>query len=64
MHCRRARRNAGAVTQALLKIKTDAEANVNLMPAIIDAVTKYATLQEVCDTLRGVYGEYREEGVF
>ena len=34
------------------------------MPAIIEAVKAYATLQEVCDTLRGVYGEYREEGKF
>jgi methylmalonyl-CoA mutase N-terminal domain/subunit len=32
----------------------------NLMPFIIDAVRAYATLGEMCNLLRGVYGEYRE----
>jgi methylmalonyl-CoA mutase N-terminal domain/subunit len=32
----------------------------NLMPYIIDAVRAYATLGEMCNLLRGVYGEYRE----
>jgi len=60
----KARRNGPAVTQGLARIKKDAEAGTNLMPAIIDAVKAYATLQEVCDALRGVYGEYREDGKF
>ena len=30
------------------------------MPYIIDAVRAYATLGEMCNLLRGVYGEYRE----
>ena len=34
------------------------------MEPIIGAVKAYATLQEVCDTLRGVFGEYREAGSF
>jgi len=33
---------------------------VNLMPTIIEAVKSYATLGEICDVLRDVYGEYRE----
>ena len=32
----------------------------NLMPFIVDAVRAYATLGEMCNLLRGVYGEYRE----
>jgi methylmalonyl-CoA mutase N-terminal domain/subunit len=60
----RAKRNTAVVTQAMEKIKSDAKSGLNLMPAIIDAVKEYATLQEVCDALRGVYGEYREDGKF
>jgi len=30
------------------------------MPYILDAVRAYATLGEMCNLLRGVYGEYRE----
>ena len=60
----RRRRNAGAVQSALERVKQDAQTGKNLMPAIIAAVKEYATLQEVCDTLRGVYGIYREAGSF
>ena len=60
----RAKRNQAKVSSALLKIAADAKANLNLMESIIEAVKEYATLQEVCDCLRGVYGEYREEGKF
>ena len=56
----KSRRNNAETTRFLAKVKSDAQAgNVNLMPAIIDAVKAYASLQEVCDTLRSVYGEYR-----
>jgi methylmalonyl-CoA mutase N-terminal domain/subunit len=34
------------------------------MPAIIDAVDAYATLGEVCDVLRSVFGEYRPDATF
>ena len=43
--------------------RLDSEAragDVNLMPAIIEAVQAYATLGEMCGLLRAVYGEYRE----
>lgn len=53
------RRNSALVTRCLGKVKEDASRGANLMPSIIDAVKAYATLQEVCDTLRGVFGEYR-----
>ena len=60
----RARRNSVAVKRCLEEVQKDAIENRNLMPSIIKAVTENATLQEVCDVLRGVYGEYREEGKF
>jgi methylmalonyl-CoA mutase N-terminal domain/subunit len=37
-----------------------AQGTGNLMPPILDAVRAYATLGEICDVLRGVFGEYRE----
>ncbi len=36
----------------------------NLMPYLIDAVREYATVQEICDIWRGVFGEYRDPGYF
>jgi methylmalonyl-CoA mutase N-terminal domain/subunit len=60
----KARRDQKKVSSLLAKVKSDAETNQNLMPSIIEAVKAYATLQEVCDTLRGVYGEYRDGNRF
>jgi methylmalonyl-CoA mutase N-terminal domain/subunit len=34
------------------------------MPFILPAVKEYATLQEVCDVFREVYGVYRDPGMF
>ncbi len=60
----KARRDQAKVQSLLLSVRNAAERNENLMPSIVEAVKEFATLQEVCDTLRGVYGEYREEGKF
>jgi methylmalonyl-CoA mutase N-terminal domain/subunit len=43
--------------------KAASAGNVNLMPFVLDCVQAYATLGEICDTLRSVYGTY-EEPVF
>jgi methylmalonyl-CoA mutase N-terminal domain/subunit len=56
----RARRDAGAVANALDKLKMAARRNDNTMPATIDAVRAYATLGEICGALRDVYGIYEE----
>jgi methylmalonyl-CoA mutase N-terminal domain/subunit len=57
----RAERNADAHAQALTRLRSEAErGDVNLMPAIIEAVQAYATIGEMCNLLRAVYGEYRE----
>ncbi|MBA2339250.1 MAG: methylmalonyl-CoA mutase family protein [Pyrinomonadaceae bacterium] len=56
----RARRDEGAVANALEKLKRAAQAGDNTMPATIEAVRAYATLGEICSALRDVYGIYEE----
>jgi methylmalonyl-CoA mutase N-terminal domain/subunit len=51
-------RDNAAVQQALAELKTAAQGTDALMPPILKAVRNLATLGEVCDTLRGVFGEY------
>src|SRR5215211_6895209 len=56
----KSRRDSGAVSNALEKLKKAASAGDNTMPATIEAVRAYATLGEICDALRDVYGLYEE----
>jgi methylmalonyl-CoA mutase N-terminal domain/subunit len=56
----RTRRDAGAVANALDKLRVAARKNENTMPATIEAVRAYATLGEICSALRDVYGVYEE----
>ena len=56
----RGRRDAGAVANALDKLRRAAENEENTMPATIEAVRAYATLGEICSALRDVYGIYEE----
>src|SRR5947209_1632816 len=56
----RDRRDPGAVSNALEKVRQAARSNENTMPATIEAVRAYATLGEICDALRDVYGLYEE----
>jgi methylmalonyl-CoA mutase N-terminal domain/subunit len=51
-------RDNAAVQQALAELKTAAQGRDNLMPFILQAVKTLASLGEVCDTLREVFGEY------
>jgi methylmalonyl-CoA mutase, N-terminal domain len=51
-------RDNAAVQQALAELKTAAQGTDNLMPPILKAVKCLATLGEICDTLRSVWGEY------
>jgi methylmalonyl-CoA mutase N-terminal domain/subunit len=48
------------VKEVLDKLYDEADRDRNLMPTIIEAVKAYATLGEIIEVLRGVYGEYRE----
>jgi methylmalonyl-CoA mutase, N-terminal domain len=61
----RARRDSAEVEQALARLMRDAaEENSNLMPAIIEASKAYATMGEMCEALRDVWGVWRETPVF
>jgi len=54
-------RNADAVARALDALRAAARTDrENLMPPILDAVRAYATVGEMCDALRDVWGEYEE----
>jgi methylmalonyl-CoA mutase N-terminal domain/subunit len=54
----RARRDGKATEEALSKIEEAAGSDENLMPRIITAVESYATLGEISDRLRKVFGEF------
>lgn len=56
----RSRRDRGSVENALEKLKRAAQTGENTMPATIAAVRAYATLGEICSSLRDVYGVYEE----
>jgi methylmalonyl-CoA mutase N-terminal domain/subunit len=56
----RAKRDGGAVANALEKLKRAAQRAENTMPATIEAVREYSTLGEICSALRDVYGVYEE----
>jgi methylmalonyl-CoA mutase N-terminal domain/subunit len=55
----KARRDQQAVRARLERITQAARDGSNLMPAIIEAVRVYATLGEIADAMRAVFGEYR-----
>jgi len=55
----RSERNAARVDGCLGDLKRGAQGDQNLMPLILEAVKAYATLGEICDVLRGVFGEYQ-----
>jgi methylmalonyl-CoA mutase, N-terminal domain len=54
----RARRDQGAVDQALASLEAAAKGDDNLLAPMREALVAYATLGEVSNTLRGVFGEY------
>jgi methylmalonyl-CoA mutase, N-terminal domain len=51
-------RDNDAVEQSLARLRANALEKQNLMPFILDSVEKYATIGEIADTLRSVFGEY------
>jgi methylmalonyl-CoA mutase N-terminal domain/subunit len=59
----RAERDPAVVQASLADMKAVAAGDGNLMPAILAAVRAYATLGEMCDALRQVWGEYEETAV-
>ncbi len=57
----RQQRSATDVTTALRALREMAAGEGNLLPAILAAVRVYASVGEICDTMRSVFGEYREK---
>ncbi len=53
-------RNNELVKEKLAALKNAAEGNDNLMPFILDSVRVYASIGEICNTMRDVFGEYKE----
>ena len=60
----RQQRNNDSVEAALQQLGEAAQSDANLMPPIITAVRTYATLGEICDVLRHVFGEYEPSVIF
>jgi len=58
------RRNNKKVKVLLNDLKKAAIENLNLMKPILKCVKEYATIGEISDTLREVYGEYKEKNIF
>ncbi|MBM2826220.1 MAG: methylmalonyl-CoA mutase [Dehalococcoidia bacterium] len=53
-------RDHKAATSALINLEQVARSDGNTMPALIDCVEAYCTLGEMCDVLKGVFGEMKE----
>jgi len=56
----KARRDNTAVQESLSRLSQAARGSDNLLPYILEAVKAYATLGEISDTLRDVFGEHQE----
>ena len=51
------------VSEMLNRVRDVARGSENIMPVLIEAVKAYATVGEISDTLRDVFGEYREPNI-
>ena len=57
-------RNNAKVKELLAQIRKASQDGENLMPHLINAVREYATIQEICDVWRDVFGRYTDPGYF
>ncbi len=57
-------RNERLVKEKLAELKKVAQSTKNIMPTMIETVKTYATIQEICDVLREVFGEYQSPQIF
>ncbi|OGP98697.1 MAG: methylmalonyl-CoA mutase [Deltaproteobacteria bacterium RBG_19FT_COMBO_52_11] len=60
----RRNRNNPRVRSSLVDLRKAAQGSENLMDPILASVKEYATLQEICDVFREVFGVYRDPGMF
>ena len=56
----RTERDNRRVEASLAQLKKAAQGTENLLPPILECIRSYATLGEMCDALRSVFGEYQE----
>jgi methylmalonyl-CoA mutase N-terminal domain/subunit len=59
----KAERDSVKVGQALEDLRRAAAGDENVMPYVIACVREYASLQEVCDVFRDVFGTYQDPGM-
>jgi methylmalonyl-CoA mutase N-terminal domain/subunit len=59
----RATRDQGAVEAALSKLQESAGKHENVVPPLIEAVKAYASVGEICDVFRGLFGTYEDEQI-
>jgi len=57
-------RDSKKVKECLEEIKKACQKGENVMPFCIEAVKARASVQEICDVYREVYGEYRDPGIY
>jgi len=57
-------RDAGRAARALDALETGARGRANLLPLMVDAVEQAATLGEICDRLRAVFGAHQPSVTF
>ena len=57
-------RSAATVAERLGALERAARDGANVVPPVVEAVKAYATLGEISDVLRKVFGVYREDGRF
>jgi len=57
-------RNNSKVRETIRRVREAAETRENIVPPLIQAAKAYATIGEMCDALREVYGEYTPRGYF
>ena len=60
----KAERSPGKVRETLGRVEAASRGGENVMPSVLEAVKAYATLGEICDVFRKVFGSYREDGRF
>jgi methylmalonyl-CoA mutase N-terminal domain/subunit len=57
-------RDNADLKRSIEKLEDACSGTANIMESVIDAVKNFATLQEVCDVYRKVFGEYRDPGIY
>jgi methylmalonyl-CoA mutase N-terminal domain/subunit len=60
----KAERSGDRVRETLAAVERACRDGSNVVPPVLEAVKAYATLGEICDVFRKVWGAYREDGRF